>query len=97
MNQSFIYPSAVVVFISTTVKSFAQQNPADIATQLDKERITLFNGWSLTPVGKSLLLEGMLLNIAVSPSGKYLAVTNNGDGNQTITLIDAMNDKIVDN
>lgn len=57
----------------------------------------LFNGWSLTPVGKELPLEDMPLTIAISPSGKYVAVTNNGYGKQTITLVDAVHEKVLDN
>jgi YVTN family beta-propeller protein len=57
--------------------------------QLDNQRITLPNGWSLTPVGKSLPLGDLPLNIAVSKTGKYIAVTNNGQSTQTIQLFDA--------
>src|SRR6476646_7767192 len=61
------------------------------------DRVRLSNGWSLTPAGKTLELGDLPLNIAVSPSKKYLAVTNNGESTQSIQLIDAVNDKILDN
>ena len=54
------------------------------------------NGWSLTPVGKSLPLGDLPLNIAVSGSGRYLAVTNNGQSTQTIQLFDAREDLQLD-
>jgi YVTN family beta-propeller protein len=54
------------------------------------QRILLPNGWSLTPVGKSLALGDLPLNIIVSPSKKYIAVTNNGQSTQSIQLIDAV-------
>ena len=60
------------------------------------ERVQLPNGWSLSPAGKSLQLGDLPLNIAVSPSKKYLAVTNNGESTQTLQLIDAINDKVLD-
>lgn len=60
------------------------------------KRIQLPNGWSLTPVGKSLLLGDLPLNIAISSSKKYIAVTNNGQSVQTIDLIDAVNKKRLD-
>ena len=56
--------------------------------QLNNQRITLPNGWSLTPVGTSLPLGDLPLNIAVSKTGKYAAITNNGQSTQTIQLID---------
>ena len=51
-------------------------------------RILLPNGWSLTPLGRSIPLGDLPLNIIVSPSKKLLAVTNNGQSTQTIQLID---------
>lgn len=55
--------------------------------------VHLPNGWSLTPAGKSLQLGDLPLNIAVSSTKKYIAVTNNGQSTQSIQLIDAVNDK----
>ncbi len=63
---------------------------------LDRNRIQLPNGWSLTPVGKRLPLGDLPLNMAVSPSGKYVAVTNNGRGVQSIQLFDAKTQKELD-
>ncbi|MES1219938.1 MAG: YncE family protein, partial [Bacteroidota bacterium] len=59
------------------------------------KQIHLPNGWSLSPVGKSLQLGDLPLNIAVSPSKKLIAVTNNGQSTQSIQLIDAINNKIL--
>lgn len=96
--KSFFYSVALgVSMIIMPVTSFAQQTLPEIAKQLSKKRITLFNGWSLTPVGKNLPLEDMPLNIAVSPSGKYVAVTNNGFGKQSITMVDTKGEKVLDN
>ncbi len=44
-------------------------------------------GWSLTPAGTSLPLGDLPLNMAVSPNKKYLAVTNNGQGKNSLQLI----------
>jgi hypothetical protein len=52
------------------------------------QKVRLPNGWSLTPAGQSIPLSSDFpLNMAVSPDGHYLAVTNNGHGKQTIDLI----------
>jgi len=50
--------------------------------QIESKRVNLPNGWSLTPVGKSLPLGDLPLNMAVSPSKKLIAVTNNGQSVQ---------------
>ncbi|PWT77446.1 MAG: hypothetical protein C5B59_04000, partial [Bacteroidetes bacterium] len=60
------------------------------------ERVTLPNGWSLTPVGRSLPLGDLPLNIVQSPSKKLLAVTCNGVSTQCIELIDPVNEKLLD-
>jgi len=60
-------------------------------------RIKLPNGWSLSPAGKSLPLGDLPLNMAVSSSKKYIAVTNNGQGKQSIQLINVVTNKVVDN
>ncbi len=78
------------IAISTITKSQTLE-------QLNKQRITLPNGWSLTPVGKSLPLGDLPLNIAVSKSGKYMAVTNNGQSTQSIQLFDAKKEIELDN
>jgi YVTN family beta-propeller protein len=63
---------------------------------IEKHRVVLPNGWSLTPVGKSLPLGDLPLNIAVSKHHKYAAVTNNGQSVQSIQLLDAKNDLELD-
>ncbi len=59
--------------------------------------VTLPNGWSLSPVGRSLPLGDLPLNMAVSNSKKLMAVTNNGQGKQSLQLIDVKAEKILDN
>lgn len=58
-------------------------------TSLAANRIQLPNQWRLTPAGRSLLLGDLPLQLAVSPSGRYVAATNNGVGRQHIQLFDA--------
>src|SRR5580692_11723348 len=58
-------------------------------------RVYLPNGWSLTPIGRSIPLGDLPLNLVVSPSKKYLAVTNNGQSVQTIQLIDPAKGKLL--
>lgn len=55
--------------------------------EIEAKRVSLPNGWHLTPVGKLVPLGDLPLNIAVSPDCKFAAVTNNGQSTQTIQLI----------
>ena len=60
-------------------------------------KLILPNGWALSPAGKSLPLGDLPLNMAVSKSKKWLAVTNNGQSTQSIQLINTITEKIEDN
>ena len=64
---------------------------------IESRRIGLPNGWSLTPVGKSLQVGDLPLHIAISSSRRYMAVTNNGQSTQSLQLIDVATEKILDN
>lgn len=64
---------------------------------LESKRVNLPNGWSLTPAGNSLPLGDLPLNIAISSTRRFAAVTNNGQSTQTIQLIDVKTDKELDN
>lgn len=70
---------------------------AQTPDQKKNKQVLLPNGWMLSPAGRSLPLGDLPLNIAVSASQKFLAVTNNGQSTQSIQLIDATTEKILDN
>jgi YVTN family beta-propeller protein len=93
MRKAFLYIlSALLVTVS-----FAQKQKTSLENQLTKNRVRLPNGWHLSPAGRSLPLGDLPLNIAVSPSKKYLAVTNNGQSVQSIQLIDPVTEKVLHN
>jgi len=76
--------------------TYAVAQPNDTKEGLFQKKVLLPNGWSLTPAGHSLPLGDLPLNIAVSSSRRYLAVTNNGQSTQTLQLIDAVKEQILD-
>ena len=76
--------------------SLAISLPAQTLQEIESHRVSLPNGWKLTPVGKLLPLGDLPLNIAVSPSGKLAAITNNGESDQTIQLVDIEKEVILD-
>ncbi|WP_295674775.1 bifunctional YncE family protein/alkaline phosphatase family protein [uncultured Mucilaginibacter sp.] len=59
-------------------------------------QVLLPNGWKLSPAGRALQLGDLPLNMQLSPSGKLLAVTNNGESTQSIQLIDPKTEKQLD-
>lgn len=68
---------------------------AQTLSQIESKRVTLPNGWSLTPAGMQMPLGDLPLNIAVSPSKKYLAVTNSGQSGHSLQLIDLRSKKLL--
>ena len=69
---------------------------AQTLADLEKKRVKLPNGWSLTPVGSNIRLGDLPLNMTISHNKKWLAVTNNGQSTQTIDLVDLKSGKRVD-
>ena len=91
--QFFSMKKSLLVIITAAVALFTG---AQTLQQVESKRVHLPNGWSLTPVGKSLPLGDLPLNIAVSSSKKFIAVTNNGQSLHSLQLIDTRTDKILD-
>ena len=77
--------ASITCFIFITLTIFAQK------------QVTLPNGWSLSPAGRSLPLGDLPLNMAVSKSQQLMAVTNNGQSKQTLQLIDIKTEQVLDN
>lgn len=69
---------------------------ACIVAAVAQQKVVLPNGWSLSPAGRSLPLGDLPLNMAVSPSKKYIAVTNNGQSVQSLNLIDVAKGEVID-
>jgi len=58
--------------------------------------VKLPNGWSLSLVGNQIPAGDLPLNIAISPDLNYAAVTNNGESEHSIQLIDLKEQKLLD-
>lgn len=89
--------SLLCSFCCILLISVAAQKTNPIESKLENNRVRLPNGWHLSPAGTSLPLGDLPLNMAVSPSKKLLAVTNNGQSVQSIQLIDVNAEKVLDN
>jgi YVTN family beta-propeller protein len=71
-----------VLYIALTANVWSQNNASTA------EKVSLPNGWMLTPAGESITLGDLPLNIAISRNHKLLAVTNNGQSKHTVNLVD---------
>ena len=52
-------------------------------------------GWYVSPAGTQTELGDKPFGIALSPDGKYLAVTNDGAGTQSIMVVDRATSKVI--
>src|SRR5436190_294337 len=86
-----------VIFLALFLPFFVSAQKKWTNKQPAVKKVKLPNGWSLSPAGRSIPLGDLPLNIAVSPSKKLLAVTNNGQSVQSIQLIDPVTEKVLDN
>ncbi len=77
---------AIPAFLLLSINLFAQKEKV----------INLPNGWSLTPAGKQVTVGDLPLNMAVSPDKKFIAITNNGQSDQSVQLLNVKKGKITD-
>jgi YVTN family beta-propeller protein len=76
--------------------TFGLQAQTDLKSELKAKQVTLPNGWKLSPHGSSISLGDLPLHVAVSPNQKYLLVTNNGQSIQSLQLINATTNQVLD-
>lgn len=85
----FLFIGLILSVSQTSCTSDTRENEyAQLEALLNSGRILLPNGWSLSVPGKSIPLGDFPLNLVSSNDGKLLAVTNNGQSEQSIMLID---------
>ncbi len=88
--HSFLLPSATLLLAAllfTQCKTAQRASGDKLYQSLAAKRVQLPNQWMLTPAGDVQRQLGDLpLQIAVSPYGNWLAVTNNGVGVQKLQL-----------
>jgi YVTN family beta-propeller protein len=82
-----------LLFLGISCGAFSQ---SDLQSELKAKQVTLPNGWKLSPHGSSIALGDLPLHVAVSPNQKYLLVTNNGQSVQSLQLIDAATQQVLD-
>ncbi|MDP4106847.1 MAG: bifunctional YncE family protein/alkaline phosphatase family protein [Bacillota bacterium] len=53
------------------------------------------HGWTLTPAGKQITLGDFPMGGSISPDHRYLVVSNDGQGTQSLQVVDLQNQKVV--
>lgn len=91
----FIFLCSLLSLIQFSCSSTKEGEHTDLNTLLNSRRVLLPNGWSLSVPGESIPLGDFPLNLVASKDGQVLAVTNNGQSEQSIMLIDPNKLKVV--
>ena len=91
MKSSVLKSPLLILLLIISGSTFSQS-----LKELEARRVMLPNGWALTPVGTSFNLGDLPLTIALSGDKKLMAVTNNGQSDQTVFLIDPVKQTILD-
>ena len=86
-----VFFQLVILSLLLLGNTYAQTN-----SERSFHKILLPNGWTLTPAGESIPLGDLPLNLAISGNKNLMAVTNNGEGRQSIQLIDLKHYKLLD-
>ena len=99
---TFVFVGSLLLF-SRCQTTYEIENTSSLAVMnqalldsLNARRLTLPNGWSLTPVGQSVPLGDFPMNMAVSHDQSRLAITNNGQSVQQIMLYDLVEQRLLD-
>src|SRR5882672_2049315 len=87
MNRLAIALLICGVFVSPCV---SQQLPHAIAGGYE-----LPNGWRLTPLGRAIPTEDMVLNVSVAPDRKSVVALNSGFNPHGIVVVDAHSEEAV--
>ena len=87
-----------ILLFANPISVFSQAAaPARQAPGKTAQGTLLPNGWTLTPAGQQLPVSDLPMNMELSRDGRWLLVTTNGNGDQTVEIIDLIAQKSVQN
>src|SRR4051812_24318573 len=83
--------------VSAIVGSLAQRGavPSPLPGRQADGATLLPNGWKIAPAGHHIQIGDLPLNMAPSPDGRFLIVTNNGFTRPTLTVFDTKHEQVV--
>ncbi|HUL44722.1 MAG TPA: bifunctional YncE family protein/alkaline phosphatase family protein [Bacteroidota bacterium] len=73
---------------AATMIGCSSKKPVALPGRTSENQVLLPNGWRLSPAGTQIDVGDLPLNLDISPDGKYAIVTNNGNGDQEVSIID---------
>lgn len=90
MKIKFVPALAIMTSIAISIAAIAEDAARSVKKDLPGPKVSgevkLPNGWALKPAGKQVPLGDFPVNIAVHPTGKYLAILHAGYGPHEIHI-----------
>jgi YVTN family beta-propeller protein len=88
---------ACSIVAATAVRHGRARRPAVVPNSVDADgRVTLPNGWRITPAGATIPLPGdMPLRMLVSADGRYLLVNTGGYHDHSVNVVDLQSRRLV--
>src|ERR1700730_8899276 len=87
-----IWASVAAVSIPTFI--YAAETIQTVGPKPDGTAVTP-QGWNVTPAGKQVQLGDRPYGMAKSPDGRTILVSNNGVGTQSLMVVDAQTQKVI--
>ncbi|WP_141604357.1 bifunctional YncE family protein/alkaline phosphatase family protein [Terrilactibacillus laevilacticus] len=85
---------AALTFASSATYASAYITHRVAGPQGSDKGVTSYN-WSLTPAGSQLKLGDFPMGGVLSPDGRYLAISNDGQGKQSLQIVDTKSNDVV--
>lgn len=93
MKKGKILLTSFAALLITSTTAYAAYHRVAGPAGTDKG-ITSQN-WTLTPAGKQVTLGDFPMGSALSPNGRYLIISNDGQGTQSVQVVDTSTNKVV--
>ncbi len=93
MKKGKVFLAAMAAIMATSTTGYAAYH--DTAGPKSSDKGITSQNWTLTPAGKQVKLGDFPMGGALSPDGKYLVVSNDGQGKQSLQVIKTATNKVV--
>jgi YVTN family beta-propeller protein len=98
-TRKVIVLAALLAFsVSAALVVVAQKAPPrpPMPGQISPGTTLLPNGWTISPAGQHITVGHLPLSMVQSPDGRYLIISNDGNGKPALTVLDLKNFNIKD-
>ena len=85
----------ILAFSVIDLESASQSSSRRLPGVSESSGTLLPNGWTITPAGEQTQVGDFPLAMALHPDGRHLLVSNNGNGTQSIDVIDLSTRRVI--